>query len=73
MHSIEDCGRDIEPALIQVRNELINENNFELRHGDEMGFVANQREIKHSTSSIPQPFIFLKTMSTRYGRRLKVI
>lgn len=35
MHSIEDFGRDIEPALIQVRNELINEKNFELRHGDD--------------------------------------
>lgn len=35
VHSIEDFGRDIEPALIQVRNELINENNFELRHGDD--------------------------------------
>ncbi len=28
MDSIEDFGRDIEPTLIQVRNELINENNF---------------------------------------------
>ena len=31
MKSIEAFGRDIEPTLIQVRNELINESNFNER------------------------------------------
>ena len=55
MHSIEDFGRDIEPALIQVRNELINENNFELRHGDDA--ISSQPTGDQTLYSLNSPTI----------------
>ena len=55
MHSIEDFGRDIEPALIQVRNELINENNFELRHGDDA--ISSQPTGNQTLYSLNSPTI----------------
>lgn len=56
MHSIEDFGRDIEPALIQVRNELINENNFELRHGDDA--ISSQPTGDQTLYSLNSPTIY---------------
>ena len=40
MKSIEAVGRDIEPTLIQVRNELINESNFSQRQS--WDFISSQ-------------------------------
>ena len=40
MESIEAVGRDIEPTLIQVRNELINESNFSQRQS--WDFISSQ-------------------------------
>ena len=40
MKSIEAVGRDIEPTLIQVRNELISESNFSQRQS--WDFISSQ-------------------------------
>ena len=40
LKSIEAVGRDIEPTLIQVRNELINESNFSQRQS--WDFISSQ-------------------------------
>ena len=67
MHSIEEFQRDIEPTIIDARNEFINGSNI-LAYSSRDHIHDGDMRVRPCTSSVPRSISSMSATSTKSGR-----